>query len=35
MNKQGTTYKQLDPEVKEGIKTKEDALAMSASKKPA
>jgi Spx/MgsR family transcriptional regulator len=28
MNKQGTTYKQLDPEVKEGIKTKEDALAI-------
>jgi Spx/MgsR family transcriptional regulator len=28
MNKQGTTYKQLDPEVKESIKTKEDALAL-------
>jgi Spx/MgsR family transcriptional regulator len=28
MNKQGTTYKQLDPEVKESIKTKEDALAI-------
>ncbi|MBD1363849.1 Spx/MgsR family RNA polymerase-binding regulatory protein [Mucilaginibacter sp. ZT4R22] len=28
MNKQGTTYKQLLPEVKESIKTKEDALAI-------
>jgi len=28
LNKQGTTYKQLDPEVKDSIKTKEDALAL-------
>ncbi|MCO5935950.1 Spx/MgsR family RNA polymerase-binding regulatory protein [Mucilaginibacter sp. RB4R14] len=28
MNKQGLTYKQLDPVVKEGIKTKDDALAL-------
>ncbi|TFF33863.1 Spx/MgsR family RNA polymerase-binding regulatory protein [Mucilaginibacter psychrotolerans] len=28
MNKQGTTYKQLDPAVKDSIKTKEDALAL-------
>ena len=28
MNKQGLTYKQLDPEVKAGIKTKADALAL-------
>lgn len=28
MNKQGLTYKQLDPEVKAGIKTKEDALLL-------
>jgi Spx/MgsR family transcriptional regulator len=28
MNKQGTTYKQLDPAIKEGIKTKEDALKL-------
>jgi Spx/MgsR family transcriptional regulator len=28
LNKQGTTYKQLDPAVKKGIKTKEDALAL-------
>jgi Spx/MgsR family transcriptional regulator len=28
MNKQGLTYKQLDPAVKEGIKTKEDALQL-------
>ncbi|MEB0261743.1 MULTISPECIES: Spx/MgsR family RNA polymerase-binding regulatory protein [unclassified Mucilaginibacter] len=28
MNKQGLTYKQLDPAVKEGIKTKDDALAL-------
>src|ERR1700744_3544849 len=26
MNKQGLTWKQLDPEVKDSIKTKEDAL---------
>lgn len=28
MNKQGLTYKQLDPVVKEGIKTKADALQL-------
>ncbi|RWY57439.1 Spx/MgsR family RNA polymerase-binding regulatory protein [Mucilaginibacter gilvus] len=28
LNKQGTTYKQLDPEVKDSIKTKDDALAL-------
>ncbi|OOQ56471.1 Spx/MgsR family RNA polymerase-binding regulatory protein [Mucilaginibacter pedocola] len=28
LNKQGLTWKQLDPEVKESIKTKEDALAL-------
>ena len=28
MNKQGLTWKQLDPEVKEGIKTKDDALKL-------
>lgn len=28
MNKQGLTYKQLGPEVKAGIKTKADALAL-------
>jgi Spx/MgsR family transcriptional regulator len=28
MNKAGLTYKQLDPAVKEGIKTKEDALQL-------
>ena len=28
MNKQGLTYKQLEPDVKEGIKTKADALAL-------
>ena len=28
MNKQGLTYKQLEPAVKEGIKTKADALAL-------
>ena len=28
MNKQGLTYKQLDPSVKEGIKTKDDALQL-------
>jgi len=28
MNKQGLTYKQLDPEVKAAIKTKEDALQL-------
>jgi len=28
MNKQGLTYKQLDPAVKEGIKTKDDALQL-------
>ncbi|GGH14583.1 Spx/MgsR family RNA polymerase-binding regulatory protein [Mucilaginibacter phyllosphaerae] len=28
MNKQGLTYKQLDPAVKEGLKTKDDALQM-------
>lgn len=28
MNKQGLTYKQLDPEVKAGIKTREDALRL-------
>ncbi|TSD63275.1 Spx/MgsR family RNA polymerase-binding regulatory protein [Inquilinus sp. KBS0705] len=28
MNKQGLTYKQLDPAVREGIKTKEDALQL-------
>lgn len=28
MNKQGLTYKQLDPAVKESIKTKEDALQL-------
>ena len=28
MNKQGTTYKQLDPEVKDSIKTNDDALKL-------
>jgi len=28
MNKQGLTYKQLDPAIKESIKTKEDALQL-------
>lgn len=28
MNKQGLTWKQLEPEVKESIKTKEDALKL-------
>ena len=28
MNKQGLTYRQLDPAVKESIKTKEDALQL-------
>ncbi|MGY4539126.1 Spx/MgsR family transcriptional regulator [Mucilaginibacter sp. UYNi724] len=28
MNKQGLTYKQLDPEVKAGVKTKDDALKL-------
>ena len=28
MNKQGLTWKQLDPEVKESIKTKQDALQL-------
>ncbi|MBS7564042.1 Spx/MgsR family RNA polymerase-binding regulatory protein [Mucilaginibacter sp. Bleaf8] len=28
LNKQGLTWKQLDPEVKESIKTKEDALQL-------
>ncbi len=28
MNKQGLTWKQLDPQVKEGIKTKADALTL-------
>jgi Spx/MgsR family transcriptional regulator len=28
LNKQGLTWKQLDPEVKTGIKTKEDALQL-------
>lgn len=28
MNKQGLTWKQLDPEVKESIKTKDDALKL-------
>jgi Spx/MgsR family transcriptional regulator len=28
LNKQGLTWKQLDPAVKEGVKTKEDALKL-------
>jgi arsenate reductase len=28
LNKQGTTWKQLDPQVKESIKTKDDALKL-------
>ena len=28
MNKQGLTWKQLDPEVKDSIKTKDDALKL-------
>jgi len=28
MNKQGLTWKQLDPQIKESIKTKEDALKL-------